>query len=281
VVNDRHADPPATRGSRLAALRRVRRWAPVIGADTLPALDAPDLVVVDGLPDAAGDATGARARLAAARATGALVIAYLSVGTVESWRAYAPEVPATWTLGDLPDWEGERVVDARAEGWRRLMAREAAGLRGLGFDGLFLDNLDVAEDHPRTQDAMVALVAGIRAAASDLLLVAQNGLATIDRLPVDAVSHEDVWWRWQGRRYGPSPPGESAAILERLRRQRARGLVVLTLDYTEPGDPAAAAIVRRSRAEGFVPAVSVLALDRAPHSPVSERDAAPPAALGR
>jgi uncharacterized protein (TIGR01370 family) len=280
VVNDRH-DTPATRGSRLAALRRVRRWAPVIGADRLPALDAPDLVVVDGLPDAAGDATGARARLAAARATGALVIAYLSVGTVESWRAYASEVPPAWTLGDLPDWEGERVVDARAEGWRRLMAREAAGLRALGFDGLFLDNLDVAEDHPRMQDAMVALVAGIRAAASDLLLVAQNGLATIDRLPVDAVSHEDVWWRWQGRRYGPSPRGETAAILERLRRQRARGLVVLTLDYTEPGDPAAAAIVRRSLAEGFVPAVSVLALDRAPHSPVSERDAAPPAALGR
>jgi uncharacterized protein (TIGR01370 family) len=270
-VTDRRTDSPATRSPRLAALRRVRRWAPVIGADTLPGLDAPDLVVVDGLPDAGGDATGARARLAGARGTGALVIAYLSVGTVESWRPYASEVPAAWTLGALPGWAGERVVDARADGWRRLMARTARGLRELGFDGLFLDNLDVAEDHPRTQDAMVALVADIRAAVSDLLLIAQNGLATIDRLPVDAISHEDTWWRWQGRRYGPSPPGETAAILDGLRRQRARGLVVLTLDYTEPGDPAAAAIVRRSRAEGFVPAVSVLALDRAPHSPARER----------
>jgi uncharacterized protein (TIGR01370 family) len=270
-VTDRRTDVPAPRSSRLAALRRVRRWAPVIGAGTLPALDAPDLVVVDGLPDAGGDATGARARLAGARRTGALVIAYLSVGTVESWRPYASEVPAAWTLGALPGWEGERVVDARADGWRHLMARTARGLRELGFDGLFLDNLDVAEDHPRTQDAMVALVADVRAAASDLLLIAQNGLATIDRLPVDAISHEDTWWRWHGGRYGPSPPGETAAILAGLRRQRARGRVVLTLDYSEPGDPAAAEIVRRSRAEGFVPAVSVLALDRAPHSPTRER----------
>jgi cysteinyl-tRNA synthetase len=260
-------DPPATRSGRLAALRRVRSWAPVIGADALPALEAPDLIVVDGLPEAGGDDSGARARLAAARATGALVIAYLSVGTVEDWRAYASEVAPEWTLGPVAGWDGERFVDARTVGWRRIMAREAAGLQERGFDGIFLDNLDVAEDHPATQDALVELVEAIGRAADRSLLIAQNGLATIDRLPVDGVSREDTWWRWQDDRYARSPPRETAAILEALRRQRARGIVVLTLDYTEPGDPAAEAIVAFSRAEGFVPAVSVLALDRAPHAP--------------
>jgi uncharacterized protein (TIGR01370 family) len=268
-VTDHRTDSPATRSARLAALRRVRSWAPVIGADALPALDGPDLVVVDGLPDAAGDDAAARARLAAARATGALVIAYLSVGTVEDWRPYAPEVAPEWTLGPMPGWEGERFADVRADGWRRIMVREAAALQARGFDGLFLDNLDVAEEHSRTRDALVELVGEIRAAASVSLLIAQNGLATIDRLPVDAVSREDTWWRWEHDRYERSPPQETAAILDALRRQRARGLVVLTLDYTEPGDPEAEAIVRRSRAEGFVPAVSVLALDRAPHAPGS------------
>jgi len=69
------------------------------------------------------------------------------------------------------------------------------------------------------------------------------------------------------RSRGPAPrrTGATEARVAGLRRQRARGLVVLTLGYTAPGDPAAAAIMRRSRAEGFVPAVSVLALDRAPH----------------
>jgi endo-alpha-1,4-polygalactosaminidase (GH114 family) len=114
---------------------------------------------------------------------------------------------------------------------------------------------------------MVSLVGEFRAAAGELLLIAQNGLATIDRLPVDAVSREDTWWRWEDGSYRASPPGETAAIVAALRRQRARGLVVFTLDYTDAGDPEADAIVRRARAEGFVPAVSVLALDRAPHAP--------------
>jgi uncharacterized protein (TIGR01370 family) len=251
---------------RLAALRGVAGWAPVIGADTLPALHGADLVVVDGLPDSDGDDRAARSRLTAARASGALVVAYLSVGTVEDWRPYASAVPPEWTLGPLPGWEGERVVDAREDGWRRIMARAAAGLQDAGFDGLFLDNLDVADDHPQTTDAIVELVCAIRAAAGDVLLIAQNAARTIDRLPVDAVAREDTWWRWEGGRYRATAAAETEAILAGLRRQRAAGRVVLTLDYTEPGDPAAELVVQRSRAEGFVPAVSVLALDRAPHA---------------
>ena len=155
----------------------------------------------------------ARRRLAAARTTGALVIAYLSVGTVEDWRPYAPEVAPEWTFGPVAGWPGERYVDARAAGWQRVLARAAAGLQALGFDGLYLDNLDVAEDRPPTKDALVALVEGIGAAAADVLLIAQSGLATVDRLPVDAISREDTWARYDDGRYGPSPRQETAAIL--------------------------------------------------------------------
>jgi uncharacterized protein (TIGR01370 family) len=259
----------AIHAARVARLRRARRWAPVIGAYALPDVGGCDLVVVDGLPERDGSWAGAAARLAAARQAGALVLAYLSVGTVEDWRPYAAGVPADWTLGPVLGWEGERYADARRRGWRALMARQAGALQSAGFDGLFLDNLDVAEEFPDTKDAVVALVAELRATAPALLLCAQNGLAVADRLPIDALGHEDTWWRCgDDGRCVASPPHETAEILGGLRRQRARGLTVLTLDYTAPGAPAAQEVVAAARAEGFVPAVSVLALDRAPHAPV-------------
>ena len=264
---------PQARTNRLCerrqALRDVQRWAPVFGADVLEDPSGYDLIAIDGLPAAAGDDRAARARLASARAAGALVLSYISVGTVEGWRTYAPEVPRSWTLGRVSGWPKERYVDAREPGWQEIMAREAAALAGTGFDGLYLDNLDVGEEYPKTQPGLVELVDGLRAAAPDLLLVAQNGLAVVDRLAVDAIAHEDTWWRWDDG-YRRSPAQETAEILAGLRRQRERGLPVLTLDYTDPGAPAAEETVARSLREGFRPAVSVLNLDRLPHAPARD-----------
>jgi len=255
---------------RRRALHGVRRWAPVFGADVLEDTSGYDLIAIDGLPDASGDDGAARARLAAARASGALVLSYLSVGTVEGWRTYAPEVRASWTRGRVSGWPNERYVDARERGWQEIMAGAAATLATAGFDGLYLDNLDVGEEFPQTQPGLVELVAGLRAIAPDLVLVAQNGLAVVDRLDVDAIAHEDTWWRWDDG-YRRSPEDETAEILAGLRRQRERGLPVLTLDYTDPGSPAAAETVARSLGEGFCPAVSVLDLDRLPHAPTPDR----------
>lgn len=265
---------PQARTDRLAerrrALRDIRRWAPLIGASVLEDPSGYDLVVIDGLPDAEGDDSSAGARLAAARATGALVLSYVSVGTLEGWRSYAHEVPRSWTLGQVPDWPNERYVDARERGWQEIMAREAAALATAGFDGLYLDNLDVGEEFPQTQPGLVQLVGALRAVVPELLLVAQNGLAIVERLTVDAIAHEDTWWRWEDG-YRRSAQEETAEILAGLRRQRQRGLTVLTLDYTEPGSPAAAETVARSLSEGFCPAVSVLDLDRLPHATARDR----------
>lgn len=108
---------------------------------------------------------------------------------------------------------------------------------------------------------------GLRAAAPALLLVGQNGLAVAGSLPIDAIAHEDVYWRFdRGHGYRRSPPEESAVLLAGLRALRDCGLPVLTLDYAEPGSAGAREAMTRSLAEGFCPAVSVLDLDRLPHA---------------
>jgi uncharacterized protein (TIGR01370 family) len=263
-VSAHYQDQHRDLASRRSVLQAVRRWAPAFGCDPA-ACDLSDfeLVVIDGVGEADRDPGHVASVLGPLQAH-ALVLSYLSVGTVEEWRPYAQQVPDAWKLGPVEDWPGEQYADVRAQGWRELMVAQAVALADQGFDGLYLDNLDVAEDHPALADPLVELVAALRAAAPELLLIAQNGLAVAERLPVDAVAHEDVFWRWEDG-YEPSPPAETAELLAGLRRLHSRGLPIFTLDYAEPGSPGAAEAVKRSLAEGFHPAVSVLELDRPPH----------------
>jgi endo-alpha-1,4-polygalactosaminidase (GH114 family) len=189
----------------------------------------------------------------------------MSVGTVEQWRPYARAVPRSWTISDVEDWPGERYVRP-CEGWQSILEHEARKLDEIGFDGLYLDNLDIAEEFPDTRDGVIGCVERLHVAVPGMLLIGQNGLAVADELPIDAIAHEDTFWRWDGG-YRASTPQEALPILRGLRRLRARNLPVFTLDYAPPGSPAADEVVDRSRAEGFVPAVSVRALDRPPHAP--------------
>lgn len=265
------ADTPApspgakTHRERVRRLRHVCRWAPVFGGVAARDIRRFDLAVVDGVHQRDGSVDAAPSDVRALQKRGTLVLSYLSVGTVEAWRHYAPKVPAAWTLSDVDGWPNERFVDARRRGWQRIMLAEVRRLASAGFDGVYLDNLDVAEEFPATKAGVVNLVAKMRAAAPALLLIGQNGLAVAAHLPIDAIAHEDVFSRWDNG-YRLSTADETAALIPPLRRLRARGLPVFTLDYAEPGSRGARVALARSLAEGFHPAVSVLALNREPHA---------------
>ena len=94
-----HAD----RARRLAA---ACAWAPVLGGTELDRAGGFDVVVVDAVAQRDGYVETAREDVRALQADGALVLAYLSVGTVERWRHYAAGVPRSWTLGAVDGWPG-------------------------------------------------------------------------------------------------------------------------------------------------------------------------------
>lgn len=256
---------PTPHERRLERLRDVCAWAPAFGGVPLRRLHGFDLVVVDGVRQKDGTVDVGRAGVRALRRDGALVLSYLSVGTLERWRHYARPRAYRWALGPVDGWPGEHYADTRRRGWRELMKAEAGRLRRAGFDGLYLDNVDVAEVYPQTRVGVIRLVRDLRRAVPGLLLVPQNGLAVAGRIPVDAIAHEDVWHRWDGR-YRPSPPAETRRFLEGLRGLHADGLPVFTLDYAGRGSRRVVrGIVSRSLAEGFHPAVSVIDLNAPPH----------------
>ncbi len=193
-----------------------------------------DLVVVDGVE-------ARPAQVSALRAGGKVVLAYLSVGTIERYRPWYRRA-RPYRLGLWGDW-GEWYADTSRAGYRRLIARRVApGLVRKGFDGLFLDNVDMIAGHPRQRRGMHRLVAALGRLVHRRggFLFAQNGEDVIgpSLRHLDGWNREDVsgTYSFRRRRYVAVRPREHRAAVRALRRFAARGLLVTATDYVRPGD---------------------------------------------
>ena len=76
------------------------------------------------------------------------MLAYLSVGTIEKWRGWFDDIKR-YRLEPWQDWKDEWFADVSKPGLRRIIVRRIApGILDKGFDGLFLDNVDMIEPPP-------------------------------------------------------------------------------------------------------------------------------------
>ncbi len=262
--------PAASAAPRHPLLADAQTFALAIGDGAqAPAaqarLAAHDLVVVDG------EATTA-AQVRALHRRGVVVLAYVSVGTIESYRSwYRLLRPYRLELWD--DW-GEWYADVSRRGFRDAIARRVVPrLLAKGVDGLFLDNVDMVATHPAERRGMEALVRRLdRLLGARRVLMAQNGDEAMRRfLPyLDAWNREDVTstYDFDRRRYVRVPAADHAAALRFLRRIAARGLLVTATDYTARDDAAGvAASVAAACSTPALPYVADIALRRLPAEP--------------
>jgi len=251
-------------------LAQVRSWAFAIGAGDLmgdlAARYAPfDLVVVD-----AQEAT--RAQVTQLHERPRIVLGYLDVGTIEPGRPWFAQA-RRYRLDYWPDW-GEWYADVAAAGYRRLLLRTVApALLEKGFDGLFLDNVDMIASHPRQRSGMRLLVASIAQLvhSSHRLLFAQNGENVIGPIlnQLDGWNREDVTssYDFARHRYLPQPTATVHQTLKTLRSLHARGLFVTTTDYVAANNsPAAAQAIRNACSTGALPYLADIQLQRIPHT---------------
>jgi uncharacterized protein (TIGR01370 family) len=198
-----------------------------------------DLVVVDGELATADE-------VAALRAAGVTVLAYLSVGTIEKWRGWYHQLKR-FRLGAWADWKDEWFADVSKARLRRTISAEIApGILAKGFDGLFLDNVDMIEtrNHVHQRPGMRELVRSLAALAhaDGHLLFTQNGAWGLKQLglldSIDGWNREDVTWTYDfdDRRYVRNSAGARRAALRELAGFRDRGLITTAANYTRAGD---------------------------------------------
>ncbi len=229
-------------------------------------LAAYDVVVVDGEEASA-------AEVSALSSAGVVVLAYLSVGTIERWRGWYPRVKR-YRLSAWKDWKGEWFADVSRKGLRtQLLRRVAPAILDKGFDGLFLDNVDMIEPkrHRGQRKGMRRLVAGLnRLLGDERFLFAQNGEWGMRRFGIvrhlDGWNREDVTWTYDfdRRRYVRNRRADTRAALRELVRMRERGLLVTATDYTMRGSGSAVdEAVENACSAGALPFVSNIGLTAA------------------
>ena len=233
------AASPADAVPKDPRLQQVRSWAFGIGSGNLrgdvAARFAPyDLVVVDGEEAKA-------AQVAALHAQGKLVLAYVSVGTIEPGRPWY-RAAKPYRLDRYEEY-GEYYARVSSPGFRRLITqRVAPPILDKGFDGLFLDNTAMIEDHKRQRAGMHRLAAELGALVHGRgkLLFTQNGEDVIG----PSLRHYDGWNRedlsqtysFEHGRYERVPSDLTRDAQRALRRIAGAGLQVTASDYTKRGD---------------------------------------------
>lgn len=172
--------------------------------------------------------------------------------------------PAPWQRPERnPDWGGAYVW-ASHPGWVNHVLGQAKSALAKGFQGLFLDTLDIADVFPEEAPHVLMLVALLREETRPAYLMANRGFTLMPRLAefVDGHLFESfsVAWTKEGRY-----EAWSQTILEdhaRLARELVQtDLELFALDYADT--PALEAFARhRARQFGLQPFISDKALSR-------------------
>lgn len=251
-------------------LQGVESFCFGIGSDVLThsieKLALCDLVVVDG-------EEASREQISFLQQSGAIVLAYLSVGTIEIGRGWYSKV-SKYKLDLWGDW-GEYYADVSKNGYRRIIdSYVAPRILRKGFDGLFLDNVDMIITHRNQTHGMKLLVKALskRVHRNEKLLFTQNG----DRVISKFTRHLDGWNRedftstysFDSKSYIAVDEEEHSQIAEVIQRLSAKGLLITTTDYVSSEDTTLEALsVQEACRFGAIPFVSDIELTRMPQSP--------------
>lgn len=84
--------------------------------------------------------------ISALKKAGYKVLGYLNVGAVEDYRSYYKDLKP-YRLSKLEDWDHEWYIDVRRTVVREWAVKRAKEIKAQGFDGWWIDNLDVYEYH--------------------------------------------------------------------------------------------------------------------------------------
>ncbi|MCE4602010.1 MAG: endo alpha-1,4 polygalactosaminidase [Desulfurococcales archaeon] len=202
-----------------------------------------------------------------------LLLAYLNVGYAEEWRSYWSNISgAPWVHGPT-EYDGEYYIEYWRPEWHEIMKQMTTQYLDMGFEGIYLDNIDAAEiigetspswaSGVDTQREMISLVCNISNHVKSLnpgYKVYINIGGVYDMLYnqtlldcIDGVLREELWTAWTGANETiPQDPDETRGALAALEYAHNAGKEILVADPARTGEEAED-LCSRAWSRGFIP----------------------------
>ncbi|MCB0331896.1 MAG: endo alpha-1,4 polygalactosaminidase [Bdellovibrionales bacterium] len=236
-------------------------------ASELEKLRAHDLIIVDGEEVSAEN-------ISLLKQNGSIVLGYVSVGTIETGRSWYHKVKK-FRLDLWGDW-GEWYARVSKKKFRRILIKQAVKpFLQKGFDGLFLDNVDMVAEYPKQTKGMRKLVKRIAKLVHDenKYVGAQNGDDVIGPFVpyLDHWNREDVvsTYNFDTEVYEQVSERDTQSALETVSHLLETGLFVTTTDYVaDVGGEIAQSAVSTACGAGAVPYVGDIELTEITESPL-------------
>jgi len=210
---------------------------------------------------------------------GKLLLGYISLGEVESYRSYFGDVKKQGILlNENLYWKGSFFVDMRSDYWPQLVIEQLIPkILEQGFDGVFLDTLDnplfLENQDPvkykGMKKAAVRLVKAIRLYFPYAKIMMNRGYELIDDVApfIDMILGESVYadYSFERKKYQlveSSTYKQQVMLLKNALKINPK-MGIYTLDYWDPDDKnMIRQIYQVQRSKGFIPYVSTIKLDR-------------------
>ncbi len=214
-------------------LDKVSSFAVYYGRDEADKLSRFDLVILSPLID--------NATLLKLKSKGVIVVGYVSLTTLGGWEPWASFASPSMSVGKLEYWN-ENIMNACDARWARVILDHAIPyVMNRGFDGVFLDNLDIVDLYPWMKDCVINLVKKIREENPNIVIIINRGFSIArETAPyVNAILFEDfgTYYDFEKNEYlkwGGSDYQWMIGIAEMLANlSRTYGIKVLALGYVD------------------------------------------------
>jgi cysteinyl-tRNA synthetase len=288
---DETDDDPSVEASIWSGVSSFVYQLQEIDLDAIAATEC-DLVIIDYSREGDEETRFTGEEIAGLKASGKLVLAYMSIGEAEDYRWYwdedwdadgdgEPDLGApSWLGPSNPEWLGNYKVRYWELEWQALIYGSQGSyldkIIDSGFDGVYLDIVDAYEywgpggesglDRVSAADEMVGFVASIAEYARETRgaegfgVFPQNAEA-LSAYPeylevVDGIGREDLWYDDDS----PQPASETAEALTHLQNFFGAGKTVLVIDYVTRADLKTDFYIK-ALSMGYIPYAAVRDLD--------------------